>query len=410
MKNLFTVIKFTMKEKLKKKSFIISTIIILLLIVLAFSVPKIITTVVGEGSKERILVVDSEYIFVDNIRLLDKLGLENYEFSYEILSFDKIKQWIEEDDIDSAIIIEKAEAGIKLRYILEDVTWTDTIPEDIMVAISNIYTDMQISKLGLSEEQLSMLNPNFEVSVEQANGEEDVDEGNQLIMMALSFVLSMAVILCATQVSTSITTEKTSKIIETLVTSTSPKTIVLGKTIGIGLVGLFQLILAIVTAIVSAKIFLDAEMINAFLDVSNITVGLGAIAILYFILGYFTFALLFALTGSMVSKPEDIQSANSPVSMICLIGFYLGYFSISIDPTSSISAFAGVFPISSPFCMPSRIMMGLASTGEIIASIVALVVMVWIIARVAIKIYSSAILNYGAKLSFKDVFKMYKNK
>ena len=407
MNNLFTVMKFTMKEMIRKKSFIISTILILALIVIGFSIPKIVQTVSGDGTKDRVLVIDKDNVFEGNINLLGQMDLENYEFRFENITFEEIRQKIEDEEIETALIIEKNETGIKIRYILEDVTWADTIPEEIMSAISSIYSDMQIGKLGLTPEQLSMLAPNFEISVEQANGEKDVDEGNQLIMMALSFVLSMAVILCATQVSTSITTEKTSKIIETLVTSTSPKTIVLGKTIGIGLVGLLQLLLAIITAIVSSKIFLDAEMLNTLLDVSKITVGLGFMALLYFILGYFTFALLFALTGSMVSKPEDIQSANSPVSMICLIGFYLGYFSISIDPTSNISTFAGIFPLSSPFCMPSRIMMGLASTGEIIASVVALVATVWIISRVAIKIYSSAILNYGSKLSFKDLFKMY---
>ena len=73
--------------------------------------------------------------------------------------------------------------------------------------------------------------------------------------------------------------------------------------------------------------------------------------------------------------------------MIAMVGFYLGYFSISIDPTSSIAAFAGMFPISSPFCMPARIMMGLASTQDIIISIVLLVAMVALIAKVAINVY-----------------------
>ncbi len=410
MKNLFTVITFTMKEMLRKKSFIISTIIILLLIVLAFSIPKIMEKVSGKSEKEKILIADNDDIFSEKIKMLNNMELNDYEFSFQKLNFDGIKQKIEKEDIDSAIMIEKKDNTVKLRYIMKDVTWVNSIPDDIMNSIKTIYSNMQIEKIGLTAEQLSLLTPNIEVSLEQTNGEEDISEGNTLIMMALSFVLSMAVILCATQVSTSITTEKTSKIIETLVTSTSPKTIVLGKTIGIGLVGLFQLLLAIITAVISAKLFLNEEMINTILDVSNITVGLGALTILYFILGYFTYALLFALTGSMVSKIEDIQSANTPVSMICMIGFYLGYFSISIDPTSKISTFAGIFPLSSPFCMPSRIMMGLASTGEVVSSVILLIGMVLLISKVAIKIYSSAILNYGSKMGLKDIMKIYKNK
>ena len=196
---------------------------------------------------------------------------------------------------------------------------------------------------------------------------------------------------------------------ETLVTSTSPRTIVLGKTIGIGIIGLIQMILVISTAIISAKCFLDPEIINSLLDVSNITPYLGIITIIYFILGYFAFALLYALTGSMVGKPEDIQSANSPVAILSVIGFYLSYFTM-MNPTSELNVFASLCPISSPFCMPFRVMMGLAKTTDVIISILILVITILIIAHIAIKIYSNAILNYGTKMSFKDIFKLYKAK
>ena len=144
---------------------------------------------------------------------------------------------------------------------------------------------------------------------------------------------------------------------ETLVTSTSPKTIVLGKTIGIGIVGLLQMIVIVATALISAKAFLDPELLNSALDMSNITPYLGIITIIYFILGYFTYALLYALTGSTVSKPEDIQSANQPVAILAVIGFYLSYFTM-MNPTSRLNLIASLLPISSPFCMPFRIMMG----------------------------------------------------
>ena len=168
--------------------------------------------------------------------------------------------------------------------------------------------------------------------------------------------------------------------------------------------------LFITTAIVSANLFLDSETINMLLDVSKITPGFILITLVYFILGYFAYALLYALTGSLVTKPEDIQSANTPVSMIAMIGFYLGYFSISIDPTSTIASIAGILPISSAFCMPARIMMGLASTQDIAISIVLLIIMVALIAKIAINVYSNAILNYGSKMSLKDALKLSKQK
>lgn len=180
MKDLFTVMKFTMKDMVKRKSFIISTIIFLVMIVVGFNVPKI----------------------------------------------------------------------------------------------------------------LKSITPNFEFSLEQTD---EKANGNVFAMMLLSIVLFYAIYFCAYQVSSSITTEKTSKIIETLVTSTSPKTIVLGKTIGIGIVGLLQMILLVGTALISAKAFLEPGMIEQVLDMSAITPYLGIVTIIYFILGYFTYALHYAI-------------------------------------------------------------------------------------------------------------------
>ena len=81
-----------------------------------------------------------------------------------------------------------------------------------------------------------------------------------------------------------------------------------------------------------------------------------------------------------------------------------------MNPTSELNTFASLFPISSPFCMPFRIMMGLASGTDVAISIAILVITILVIAKVAIKIYSNAILNYGTKMSFKDIVKMYKEK
>ncbi len=409
MKNLFTVMKFTIKDMVRKKSFIISTILILLLIVGAFSVPKIISNINGGDNKEKVLIADNENIFEGTLEQVKELNSEKYNISIENATFDEIKEKIKNEQINSAIILERENNKIKIKYVVENARFVDQAPEELIKSISATYTNLQIGKLGLSQEQLVSINPEYEMSVEQTKDEE-VDQGNVFIMMALSFALSMAIIFFTAQVSTSITTEKTSKIMETLVTSTSPRTIVLGKTLGIGLVGLFQVILVLTTALISANVFLEPEMLAVVLDMSNITPGFIAITITYFILGYFTYALLYALTGSLVSKPEDIQSANTPVSLIAMIGFYLGYFSLTIDPTSSLNSFASICPISSPFCMPSRVMMGLASGWDIALSIGILVITVLIVARIAIKVYSNAILNYGSKMSLKDAFKLYKQK
>ena len=406
MKDLMIVIKFTMKEMLKRKSFVVSTLIILILIVLGFNVPTLLKSIEGEDTQEKLVIVDNQNVFEGTLESLKNMDL-GYEIQIENINYDTIKEKIENKEIESAIIVETQEQNIKIRYIVKNTNMMENVPEEIVNTMNTLYSNLQISKLDLTVEQLQSITPDFEFSLEQT--EEEKASGNIFVMMILSIVLFYAIYFCAYQVSSSITTEKTSKIMETLVTSTSPKTIVLGKTIGIGIVGLLQMIAIVGTALISAKVFLEPEILETILDMSNITPYLGIVTILYFILGYLAYALLYALTGSTVSKPEDIQSANTPVAILAVIGFYLSYFTM-MNPTSELNSFASMFPISSPFCMPFRVMMGLASTTDVIISIAILIVTILVIAQVAIKIYSNAILYYGTKMSFGDIVKIYKDK
>ena len=412
MRDLKTVIAFSIKDMVKRKSFIISTLIILVLIVIGFNIPNIMNAIVGDNEDDgeaKLLIVDSTNVFEGTLPSLNYMELGyNVQVANNEVSFEDIKSRIENKDINEAMIIEPKEDGTyKLRYIVENMTQMDSVPEDLTNAINSLYTNLQISKLGLTQEQIASLSPNFEFTIEQT--EEQEVSGNILVIMLLSIVLFYAIYFCAYQVSSSVTTEKTSKIMETLVTSTSPRTIVLGKTIGIGIVGLIQICVIVAVALISAKAFLEPELLNAVLDMSMMTPYLAIMTIVYFILGYFAYALLYALTGSTVSKPEDIQSANTPVAILAVVGFYLSYFTM-MNPTSELNQFAAIFPISSPFCMPFRIMMGIATTSEVVLSIVILVITILIIAQVAIKIYSNAILNYGTKMTFKDIVKVYRDK
>lgn len=411
MRDLWIVASYTIKDMFTKKTFLISNLIILIMIVIGFNIPNILSGFSSEdditsGTKE--LIVDAENIYEGTLNSLNSLDL-GYEFIIENkeISFDEIKEKIESGEVEDAIVISKQDDKIQMTYIVEDTTMMEEVPESLQNTFTQLYTNLQLSKLNLSQEELDSLNPNFEFSLKQTS-EEEV-KGNVFAIMILSLVLFYAIYFCAYQVSASITTEKTSKIMETLVTSTKPRTIVLGKTIGIGIVGFIQVAVIVVVALICAKFCLPEGILDSILDMSQITPMLGIFTIIYFILGYATYALLYALTGSTVSKPEDVQSANGPVAIVAVIGFYLSYFTM-MNPTSDLNVFASIFPFSSPFCMPFRIMMGIATPSQIAISIAVLLVTILIIANVSIKIYSNAILNYGSRVTLKDMIRMYKSR
>ena len=331
MKSLFEVISFTIKDMVKRKSFIISNIIILLIIVVGFNVPKFL----GADTKnaEEVTVLDNTNIFEGK---LDELNNSFKELGYDVVidktsKIDEIKNKVQNEEITSAIILTENENGLNFEYVLNGMGLTTSIPTDVINAIQLTYQNMQLSKLGIPEDKLPMLNTGNNIQVVSLSSDES--SGNIFIMMILSIVLFYAIYFYAYQVSTAITVEKTSRIIETLVTSTSPKIIVLGKTIGIGIVGIIQTLVLILVAVICAKVFLPGEMLSMILEMTKLSPQIIGIIAIYYLLGYSLYALLYALTGSTVSKPEEVQSAHGPVAILAGIGFYLS-FSTMMIPTS----------------------------------------------------------------------------
>ena len=409
MRDLWVVASFTIKEMLKKKTFLISNLILIIIMIVGFNIPNIIKALSDgkDDNSSKMLIVDSENVFEGTLAQLEQMKLEYaIETTNDNISFEDIKKKIENKEIEDAIIIKKSDGKINLEYIVENLNMKAE-PTNCINALTAIYSNLQLSKLGLTQSELASLSPSFNLEMKQT--EEQEVKGNVLAIMLLSIVLFYAIYFCAYQVSTSITTEKTSKIIETLVTSTTPKTIVLGKTGGVGIVGIIQIVVLVSVALICANVCLPAGTLDGIIDLSTITPFLGIMTIIYFLLGYLVYALLYALTGSTVSKPEDVQSANGPVAILAVIGFYLAYFTM-MNPTSDLNTFASIFPFSSPFCVPFRIMMGVATPTQIAISLAVLVITMLIIAKISIKIYSSAILNYGSKIGIKDIINIYKNK
>lgn len=408
MRDILIVTKFTLIEALKKKAFIVSTIIMILMIILASAFTKIIPKLADSNEKDKVLIVDNDNIFENQLNTMNELGLNNeFIIAKEKTSLADVKTKIKNKDIKKGIIISKAEGKIKIEYVVENTSLMMNSPVDIQKALKEIYSRNQLKKLNLTQQQIQSLEPNFEYTIVSSQ-EKDANK-NITVILALTGLLFAAIYTFAYQVSTSITTEKTSKIVETLVTYTKARNIVLGKTFGIGLAGLIQLLIIAIISIFSINTFVDKNMLSAFLDLSTITPALGITIVVYFILGYMEYALLYALTGSFVSNPEEVKAAATPASLIAVMSFYLAYFTI-MSPTSNLNSIASIVPFSSPFSAPFRVMLGVATPREMIMSVLILIMTNILIAHIAIKVYTNAIINNGTKLSLKEIIKMYKTK
>ena len=179
MRDLFVVAKFTIKDMVKRKSFIISNLIILGIIVLLFNVPNLLNLIngdntgAGEEYSTNILIVDTENIFEGNLEQINNMELGyNVQVSNEEIPFEEIKQKIENNEIDDAVVVTENNGQINLEYIVESLAMITEMPEQLVNAITTVYSNLQISKLGLTAEQIQSLTPNFNFEMKQTSEEE----------------------------------------------------------------------------------------------------------------------------------------------------------------------------------------------------------------------------------------------
>ena len=415
MKDMFTVLKYTIKENITKKAFIIATAILMAIIIIVCNVPNIINLFSDENEtpeSAKFIVVDSQNLIGEELNSIIEIGKTMYwdiEIKNEIS--DEITQKIKDDELNGMIEIFKNEETqmLKLQYTSKGSLFMEdyTIAEQFASVIKSILVNKELINSNVSVDTINMINSEIECETKYLNDENE----NYGIAMAASFILFFAVYLYGNTVAVSVSSEKTSRVMETLVTSTTPRNIIIGKTFAMGIVGLGQMLLLILTAFVSYKIFIPAEMDIVATMIGNVNFSVTSIliCIIYFILGYTVYAFLNAVTGATISKVEDLNSAQTPIAMISLISFYLAYFTATV-PDSSASNFESIFPFSSAFSMPGRILAGGATAWEIALSIGLLIVTALLLAVVSIKVYSGAVLHYGKRLNIKDLLKLSKEK
>ncbi|MCJ7688405.1 MAG: ABC transporter permease [Clostridiaceae bacterium] len=415
MKEFLTVLSYTFKENSRKKTFIISTAITLILTVLIISMPAIIKSFDSpeknetqndhtnkEESNGIVYVVDSKNILKGNLDKLDKTFLE-YEFKSETSdNTDLIKNKIKEDEKNVLLIFDEKNGVPTFDYLVKQ-AGRGPNPSEISSLIKNIFVTDLLTTAGVSDTVSQMVQSDISYNVNEL-GKGKMN--SYISSMGISMLLFFAIYYYGYGVAMSVASEKTSRVMELLVTSTKPSKIILGKSAAMGLLGLIQLFMVAFTGLITYKLTFPENFAIAgqVIDFSSFTPFSLLMIVIYFILGYSLYAMMNAVAGATVSKAEDVNSALMPITMISMVGFYMGYFTLSV-PNSTIAIVSSIIPFSAPFSMPSRILATDVPFWQIVASIFSLVITIVFIAWGSIKIYSSAILHYGKRLKFKDLIK-----
>ncbi|WP_158842594.1 ABC transporter permease [Saccharothrix deserti] len=228
---------------------------------------------------------------------------------------------------------------------------------------------------------------------------EDDRKGQRLaIGLVIAALLYYSLLVYGTMVAQGVVEEKSSRVVEILLATLRPWQLLLGKVVGLGAVGLLQLLLI-------GGIGLVLSSASGVIDVAGVAGGALATGLLWYLLGFFLYATVFAAAASLVSRQEELQSVLTPISMAIVVAFVVGINLMISDPTGSAVAVMSVLPPFAPILMPGRMAMGVAPTWQVLLAIVLALLAVAAITWLGGKVYSNAVLRTGARVRLRDVLR-----
>lgn len=418
MKQILTVFSYTFKEGVRKKAFWISTLVIMVLLGGMCAIPRVMTLF---DKEEESAETKTEYS--GTCYMADETGVFEKEIPYLKAAYPGMNfKSIEQDEIKG---LEKAVDESKSRNVaILSIQEKEAAPV-LEITVSNFLSKVQVDTIadacnkiwqshlltekGLEKGEVAVIQTPLTYT-EKFIGNMNLTE--YVVGLLLTFVMFFAVYYYGYGVAMSISSEKTSRVMETLIISAKPSKILIGKCLAMGTVGLLQLGGLMAFAGFCYKFILPEgfQIAGVDLAVSGFTPKTLIFLIIYFILGYALYAVMNSVCGAAVSKIEDLNSAMMPVSILVIIGFYLGYFtSVMGGGSGALSKLAVYLPISSPFAVPFKLITGEINMQELGISILLLVLAIVIVTTFSVRIYSASVMHYGNRLKWKELKKIKTN-
>ncbi len=435
MNKIGLIIRREYFTRVKKRSFIIMTFLGPLLIAAVYIIP-ILLALHADNEKRTIAVVDQSHWFERQF-----VSTENQTFiRLDDIDIDSTKRLVQQGFFDIALFIPETQLNIPSSAVVYSMKQVPiTVESHIKEVMKN---EIQVQKLlaaGVDPDILESLKTNINLSVirmDEEGGEKETFTEIQFILgLILAVLIYMFIMLFGGQVMQGVSEEKSSRIIEVIVSSVKPFQLMMGKIIGVSLVALTQFVMWILLTgviyvgfsaavgitnpeAISQGTVLSQEISNtnimdneAVQDVLNVvhSIDFGTIIlsfIVFFLLGYLLYATMFAAIGSLVDNNTDSQQFTLPVTVPLIIAIISAVYIVN-DPDSSLAVWMSMIPFTSPVVMMVRIPFGVPIWQVVVSAILlagTFVGMTW----VAAKVYRTGILMYGKKPTYKEIFKWLK--
>ncbi|MDA7028417.1 ABC transporter permease [Bacillus sp. CLL-7-23] len=413
--NKFWIVLFhTYISKLKTKSFIISTAITIGLVLLVTNLGSIISLFDdGKGDEpDKIAVIDQSKqlypAFAQQVKLADK------DKEIKIFKAKKSEKELEKDikdeKLEGVLLLDRDQKGeLTATYKALDVA-DSTAVSIFKQAISQTKIVVGTAELKVPQEKLHQLFTPVEVKKvalkEGAKSEEELQKATGLVYVVL-FVIYISVLMYASMIATEVATEKSSRVMEILISSVPPIQQMFAKLFGVALLGITQLGALFLTGYLSMQANQEkatgmGDVIKGFFDVSGVPVATLVYGVIFLILGYFLYATLAAFLGSVVSRIEDVQQTISPMILLVVAGFMIAMFGLNA-PDSPFITVTSFIPFFAPMIMFLRVGMLDIPVWEAALGIGITALTIVILAVVGAKVYKGGVLMYSSGGGWKNI-------
>ena len=431
MSKIALIIKREFISKVRNKSFIVMTFLSPLLFVGIGAFVGFLSTM--KADLKTIAIHDETGKFVKEFK-----SDEEYKYvDFSSVDTKILKDSIVNESYEGLLIIPKAKDNATLQngiqYVSNDSPGVMFI-EDLQDVINKRLTEENYQTAGLDTLKITQAKADVTINLSKASGETALRGLNEIkigIGGAFGYLIMMFIIIYGNMVMRSVIEEKTSRIIEVIISSVKPFQLMMGKIIGTSLAGILQFliwaILGMTAMFIMSSIFgvqmgatsgMQDQAVQAaqssgklqlyMAELWNLPIATILISfIIYFIGGYFLYSSFYASIGAAVDNETDSQQFLLPIIMPLILGVYIGFFTVINDPHGNIATVFSMIPLTSPIVMMMRIPFGVP-WWQIAISVTLLFGTFFGVVWFAAKIYRVGILMYGKKPSWKELYKWLK--
>ncbi|UOQ43521.1 ABC transporter permease [Halobacillus salinarum] len=404
MNKFWIMLTQTYMNRIKSKSFVITTLVSIVLIFGLSNIQSIIESFNNDKTKEVAVLSDNEEWTAALQQSLKNNGkITSTAYSGTL---DEAKKEVEDENFAAAVEISESDQGLPQASFYSNQIASTEVSEPVKQALQQVKVNMVTKQADIDPAVLQQISApvTFDlVALEKsAKTAEELTQTRGLVYIML-FVMYFSVLMYGNMISTEVATEKSSRVMEILISSVSPVSQMFAKIFGIALLGLTQFCIFILAGFLGIKQGVNSGN-QSFLDtvgVTNADPVTIVYAVLFFVLGYLLYATLAAMLGSLVSRLEDAQQIVAPMMMLVVASFILAVFGLNMPDAAFITA-TSYFPFFTPLIMFLRVGMLDIPLWEVLLSISIMVASIILLGIIGARVYRGGVLLYGKSSSLKD--------